>query len=230
MKRISMVLVLFSMTIGLVLAQNTPQLAYVFLDDYITEKEENASKKSGAIASISIGAALMAGSGVAWFWGDEISMGLSDDGRLWDTTTKYITTGALAAGGLLTSSAGVIFLLAPAPDFRAEYANVYSEKNLILREAFSAAALKGLSENGRTERLVSGWVDLSIPIITVAAQMASNLSTGKQWHENVFSVSSTQIWQIISGLYDIFIKKSKEEILFDEYEAALGAVGFSQAN
>jgi hypothetical protein len=230
MKKLLMVLVLMTLTIGLIFAQDTPQIAYFFLDDYITEKENSSSRTTGAIVSFSIGGVMLAGSAVAWFWGDDISMALSEDGSIWDPTTKYITTGALAAGGLLTSSAGVLLLLVPDPDFRGEYAHIYDEENLVLREAFSAAALKGLAEEGRTDRLVSGWIDLSVPIVTVAAQMASNVSSGKQWHENVFSVSSIQIWQIISGLSEIFFLKSDEEILFEEYKAAIGAISFSSEN
>jgi hypothetical protein len=227
MKKLLLVLVLLTLTFGLAFAQDTPQIAYYFLDDYIDEKENNSSTTTGAIVSFSIGGAMLAGSAVAWFWGDDISMELSEDGLPWDSATKYITTGALAAGGLLSTTAGVFLLLAPDPDYRAEYAHIYEEKNLVLKEAFSAAALKGLAEEGRTDRLVSGWIDLSIPIVTVSAQIASNFSSGKEWHENVFSVTSSQIWQIVSGLSEIFFQRSDEEILFEKYKAAIDAISFS---
>ena len=210
-----------------VFAQDSPQVAFRFLDNYITEKENESGSKAGAIVTISIGSALLVGSGVAWFFGDDISAAVSADGQPWDSTSKYITVGALAAGGLLSIGTGIVLLLIPAPDYRGEYAHIYEEEDHVLREALAAAALKGLSEKGRRDRMVSGWTNLSIPIITVAAQVAANLSEGRPWHENVFSISSTLMWQIVSGISDIFFNKSEEEILFEEYRAAQAAVGFA---
>ena len=132
MKKLLIFFVLVSMTIGSVFAQQTPQIAFKFLDDYIAEKEESSGTKTGAIASISIGSALIAGSGVAWFFGDDISAAFSEDAQPWDTTTKQITTGALAAGGLLSIGTGVVLLFAPPHDYRAEYARVYEEEDPFL--------------------------------------------------------------------------------------------------
>ena len=96
-----------------------------------------------------------------------------------------------------------------------------------MKTYMTTSALKGLSEDARRKRLLAGWSDLSIPIVTVAAQVASNLSGGRPWHEDVFSVSSSQLWQITSGFSDIFFNRSDEEILFEEYEAARAAVSFA---
>lgn len=220
MRRFCVLLVVFCVSIASIAADSTPQIAFRFLDDYITEKEEGPGTTTAGIFALSVGTALLAGSGVAWYFGDDISAAVSEDGQPWDLTTKSITTGALAAGGGLSIGTGLVLLLMPPHDYRAEYAHIYGEDDPLLREAFSAAALKRLSEDGRIERLLSGWTDLSIPIVTVFAQVSANLSAGKPWHEEVLSVSSTQIWQIATGISEIFFKRSEEEILFEEYLAA----------
>lgn len=220
MKKMVMVLILLSLVLGPIFAQSTPQIAFTFLDDYIKEKEGKEEMKKAGILGLSVGTALVASSGVAWFFGDEISMELSEDGQSWDTTSKYIMTGALVAGGVLSLGTGAVLLLLPPHDYRGEYAHIYEEDDPLLREAFSAAALKGLAESGRTDRLIAGWIDLSIPIVTVATQVSMNVSGGRPWHEDVLSVSVSQIWQIASGVYGVFFKKSGEESLFEEYQAA----------
>jgi hypothetical protein len=39
MKKMVMVLILLSLVLGPICAQSTPQIAFTFLDDYLTEKE-----------------------------------------------------------------------------------------------------------------------------------------------------------------------------------------------
>ena len=209
---------------GNLAAEETPQIAYRFLDEYISEKEDSSDRKAAGIFGISLGGVSFAGAGVTWFFGDDISSALSEGGEPWDSTTKNIATGALAAGGVLSTATGAILLLTPGPDYRAEYAYIFDQPDPLLREVYAAAVLAGLAAEGRAQRLTSGWANLSIPIFATAARVATNLSAGREWHVGVFSISSTQVRRLASGLSSLLFKKSEKENLYEEYLAAQQAI------
>jgi hypothetical protein len=219
MKRFVVLMVMLGMLVGSVFGQQTSQIAFRHLDDYIAEKEEKSALDAAGVLSIAVGSAVMAGSAVAWYFGDDISARLAADRQPWDSTTKSITAGAMAVGGILSIGTGVALQFVPGPDYRSRYGYIYGEKDPVLQETFAAETLKRMSDEARTKRLVSGWIDLAVPMFSVAVKVTSNLTDGRPWHKDFFSVSSTQILQIAKGIYRVFFQTSEEETLFQEYKA-----------
>jgi hypothetical protein len=229
MNRFAVLMVMFVVLVGSIFGQQAPQIAFRYLDDYIAEKEEKSAFDAAGVMSIAVGSIVMAGSAVAWYFGDDISAALAADGQPWDSTTKSITAGAMAVDGILSIGAGVALLFVPEPDYRSRYGYIYGEKDQVLQEDFAAKALERMSDEGRTKRLVRGWIDLAVPMFTVGVQVTSNLTDGRPWHKDVFSVSSSQIVQIAKGISRVFFQTSEGEILFQEYKADESAVSIVPA-
>jgi hypothetical protein len=228
-KRFAVLMAMFVVLVGSIFGQQAPQIAFRYLDDYIAAKEEKSAFDTAGVIRIAVGSAMMAGSAVAWYFGDDISARLAADGQPWDSTAKSTTAGSMAVGGLLSIGTGVGLLFVPEPDYRSRYGYIYGEKDPVLQEDFAAEALERMSDKGRKKRLVRGWIDLAVPMFTVGVQVTSNLTDGRLWHTDVFSVSFSQILQIAKGISRVFFQTSEGETLFQEYKADESAVSIAPA-
>jgi len=224
MRKIVVVLVIGVLGMGSVFAEPaSPQLAFLFLDEYVQKKEDTSGRKIGGAVTLGIGSAAFAGGAVLFFFGDPISQALSPTNEAWDPETKYIVSGSLAATGLVGMGVGTALLLAPPPDYRARFAEVYSADDPALRESLAAAALFDIAEEARRARILSGVTNISIPVLSVGLQIGINLAVEEDWHKGLTSVSFWQIGTVVNGLMSLF-DKSEEEKLYLRYQAAKSAL------
>ena len=224
MKKIWVSVMIFFVGCGIVFSQETtPQLASLFLDEYVKEKEEAGGRKAGGVISLALGGAALTGGTVLFFFGDPITEALSPTGESWDSQTKYIVSGSLVASGALGIGVGLTLLLAPPPDYRSRFAAVYAAEDPKLRESLAAAALFDLAEEAKRERILSGVTDIAIPVVSVVLQMGINLATDKEWHNGLTSVSFLQIGNLITGIMSL-ADRSEEEKLYLRYLAAKAAL------
>lgn len=224
MKKLSVLVMILLLSGGILFSEDTqPQIAYRLLDEYVTEKEESSSRKTGGIITLSLGAAVLAGSALMWFWGDDITAAVSEVGQPWEKETKYIVCGSLAGTGIIGIGVGTGLLLAPPRDYRSEYTSVYEAEDPVVQEALAVATIKDLAEEGRRMRIISGWGNLSLTVFTMGAQVAVNISKKREWHVDLGSVFTWQIGTVVTGITSLFTR-SDEERLYEKYLAAKQAI------
>jgi hypothetical protein len=224
MKRACVAAMILILGCGVAFSESpTPQLAFLFLDEYVQEKEQAGGRLTGGVISLALGSAAFAGGAVLFFFGDPITEALSPTGEAWDPQTKSIVSGSLAASGALGMGVGMALLLAPPPDYRSRFSHVYSEEDPQLRESLAAAALFDMAEEGKRERILSGVTNIAIPIVSVGLQLGINLATEEEWHKGLTSVSFWQIGTLITGVMSL-ADRSEEEKLYLRYLAAKSAL------
>jgi len=204
--------ILFSLFVpGMVFAQEeSPQIAYRLLDDYIRDKEIKAEKKTGPIITMIAGGTLITGGTALMIWGDP----LFDD-----PSRKYILGGSIAGSGVLTLGVGTALYVKKPRDFRAEYTEIFENEDPVVQEALAVGTLREMAENGKRERIISGSIFLAFPVVSGGVQIGANLANDKPWYDGLFSVTLWQVWPIISGISSFF-SKSEGERLYDKYAAA----------
>ena len=224
MKKLSVLVMILLLSGGILFSEDTqPQIAYRLLDEYVTEKEESSSRKTSGIINLSLGAAVLAGSALMWFWGDDITESVSAAGQPWEKKTKYIACGSLAGTGIILIGLGTGLLLVPPRDYRSEYASVYEAEDPVVQEALAVATLKDLAEEGRCTRIIYGWTNLSFTVATLGAQVAVNIAKNREWHKDLGSVFIWQISTVVTGIVSFF-SKSDEERLYEKYLTAKQAI------
>jgi len=197
-------------TTGVFAQEESPQIAYRLLDGYIRDKEVRAEKKIGPVITMIAGGTLITGGSALMIWGDP----------LFDNSSqKFIVGGSVAGGGALTLGVGTALLLKKPKDFRAEYAEIFENEDAVVQEALAAGTLREMAENGKRERIISGTLALAFPLVSGGVQIGTNLAHDKAWHEGLISITSWQIWTIISGVSSFF-SKSEEERLYAKYTSA----------
>jgi hypothetical protein len=213
---------------GLGLWADEPQLAFRLLDEYIREKEEFAESKIGPMISLTLGTGL-AVAGTTFLIADEYNdFQIEFEGEIMDKQTKNIIGYSMIGGGLLTMGVSTGLLFADAPDYRAEYSEIFGEEDPVVQEALAAAALYRLSDEARTERIREGIFNLSIPIAVNTIAIIINVSEGEPWYSDLTEISLSQINMIVSGIYNLAFHVTDEERLYEEYEIAMDAFYGSQ--
>jgi len=226
MKRVFICIVLISVMISGICAENSRnQIAYRYLENYVEEKESKKGRETAGAVTMGVGGTLVAAGGVLWFAGDDITATINENNQPWSSSQKYITCGSLAGAGLITLGTGAAVYFIPPPDYRARFSEVFSEDDQQVREAMAAAALKDLAERGKRERIISGVTDASLPVITGGIQVATNIAQENPWYENVASVEVWQVYNLISGINEIFFERSKEEQIYAKYQTAQTVLG-----
>ncbi|MEW5818161.1 MAG: hypothetical protein AB1798_22580 [Spirochaetota bacterium] len=221
MKKMILIIVVLSLVAPKLLfcEETSPQIAFRLLDGYVREKEESASKKTGAIITMVVGGLLLSGAGVMWFAGDKITASLSENNKSWDTATKYITCGALAGSGAVTFGVGTGLLVAKPVNYRQKYSDVYETEDPVIQEALAAATLQDMAVIGKRNRLIGGFTSLAWPVVATGVKIGANLAMGLKWYDGVFSIASWQIWGFVSGFGSLF-RESDQERLYKKYLAA----------
>jgi len=192
------------------------QLGFKLLDGYIREHESKTNVKVGGAITVAAGGTLLAGAGILWFFGDDITRALSPTNEPWSSTTKSISVASIAASGAVGTGIGIGILLAPEPDYRSQYAMIYTEKDPAVREALAVATLSELAIEAKNDRIVSAWSSLAVPLLTATITVVANISSGKPWDDGVFTVSIAQIGSFVSGFTSLF-SLSEEELLYQKY-------------
>jgi hypothetical protein len=205
--------------------EETSQLAYRFLDGYITKKEAEAADKTGAIGMMVAGG-LITGGGVAfWIWGDEMVESCStDEEYYYDDTTHTIVSASIVGGGVLTLGIGTCMLLAKPFDYRAEYAYIFQEPDPVVQEALAVAVLHDLAEEGRNSRISTGIVNLIAPLITIGVHVGYNIYSEKMWDEDLTYTIVGQSFNLVNGIAQLFFVKSEEERVYEKYLIAKEAM------
>lgn len=205
------------LTIAPLFAQPVAQPAFRLLDGYLNKRAYDAEygAKAGPWILIGTGAALSAASATVWFAGDSINQS-SGHGNM-DPNTKLGVTVGLAAGAVVLTGIGVsLGLFPPVIDERAKYSAIYRETDPSLQETMAAARLKGMAEDGKSSRVVSGWVNLGVAGASVVFQVFANRDNGRPWSEGLLGYSGWSLGSFVGGATSLLVR-SPEETLYDEY-------------
>ncbi|MFP4363555.1 MAG: hypothetical protein ACLFR1_06765 [Spirochaetia bacterium] len=225
MKRILSLLIimlLFSTT-ALIADEEQPQLAYRFLMEYIHDEEEEAGNpKTAGLITIGVGAGLTGLGVAAYFYADDVSSTVFDEPM--DDSMRYIISGSIAGSGILTMTIGLGIYATEPRDVRSEFTTVLEEEDPAVQEALAASALHDLAEESKRQRLISGWSELAIPLITAGSRVTANIIQERPWHEDVVSITSWQAWQIWSGISQVFFERTEEERVYEQYLSAREAL------
>jgi len=208
---------LFAQSVNQSVPSSAPQPAFRLLDGYLTKREYDAAygAKVGPWVLAGTGALLAAGSATVWFAGDSIAR--SVDGSNMDPTVKVATAASLAGGAVLLTGIGVALgFFPPVIDERAQYAAIYKETDPTLQETMAVARLKSLAEDGKTGRIVGGWVNLGVAAGSIALQVITNREKGDPWSQNLLGVSGWAAGNLVGGV-SLLLVRSPEEALYDEY-------------
>lgn len=204
-------------------AEAQPEIAYRILSGYVEKKEaagDAGSKVAGTVLS-SIGGLAIGGAAVAWFGSDEIADAMGAP-RL-DQDTKLGLTIGLGVGGAAFALGGAALIAAKPLDYRAAYAEVFTERDSAVREALSVAVLRDLALRGREARVTGALSSLLVPLVSSAIRVAVNVSEDKVWSDNLFSGVSWSSWSLVGGITGLF-STSEEERLYEKYLAGRDAL------
>jgi len=216
MKKI-LLTVLVALTISPIFAEPVAQPAFRLLDGYLNKRAYDAEygAKVGPWVLVGTGAALGATSATIWFAGDSINQS-TGHGNM-DPNLKLGLAAGFATGAVVLTGIGVALgLFPPVIDERAQYSAIYRETDPSLQETMAAARLKGMAEDGKSARLVSGWVNLGISGASVVFQVLSNRDRGNPWSEGLFGYSGWSLGSIVGGATSLLVR-SPEETLYEEY-------------
>ncbi|HUX36764.1 MAG TPA: hypothetical protein VMV44_02560 [Rectinemataceae bacterium] len=208
--------------LGVLAAEEEPEIAYRILTGYFDKKTvagNSGAKIAGGILA-GAGGLLMAGAATTWFAGDAIA---ANSGGSFDPQTKTGVTIGLGVGGLALAAAGSTIMTAKAQDYRAEYPEIFKESDAQVREALSVAVLRDLSIKAENARVTGALSSLLVPLLSAAITAGVNLSKGKLWYDGVVSSVSWSAWGIAGGISRLF-GSSEEERLYQKYQAAREAM------
>lgn len=204
-------------------AEAQPEIAYRILSGYVEKREsagDKGAKVAGAVLS-SIGGLAIGGAAVSWFGSDAIADAMSAP-RL-DQETKLGLTIGLGVGGAAFAVGGAALIAAKPFDYRAAYAEVFTERDPAVREALSVAVLRDLAIRGREERVAGALSSLLVPLVSSAIRVAVNVSEDKVWSDNLFSGVSWSSWSLVGGITGL-LSTSEEERLYEKYLAGRDAL------
>ena len=201
-----------------VAAQEQPQIAYRILSGYVDKKqaESNEGKKIGGLVLAGTGGLLLAAGATTWFYGDEIST--SATGYPMDAEAKAGMALGLGLGGLTTTLIGGGLLFAKPHDFKAQYAEVFDERDAQVQEALAIAALKDISIQGKKVRITGAISSFLTPIIFGAVVAAANVSQGKEWSHDILDGLYWNAFSVAGGISALF-STTEEERLYQKYQA-----------
>jgi hypothetical protein len=198
-------------------AVNAKDLAFRLLDGYVREKEAAAGDKTSAVVTLSIGGGIACASLYAYFLGEPTVSLFSGQPAAWNQADKNIFCGSFGTAGLVTAGFGLGMLLAPPPDFRAEFHLVFDETDPALRESLAFATLVDLNRQSRDMRISAGLLNIGIPVACFLAMIATNIVRNDDWYANTLPVAAAGGGNVIVGILKLFFEKSGEELLYERY-------------
>jgi len=212
----------FFVCLGILSAEDQPEIAYRILSGYIDNKEAlgaAGNKIAGGVIA-GTGGLFIAGAAVTWFEGDTIA---SWSGNRLDPQTKMGVAVGVGIGGLVLAGAGSALFAAKPHDFRSDYKEVFEENDSQVREAMSAAVLRDLSIKAEKARITGAISSLLVPLLSSAITAGINLTSGKVWYDGVVQSATWSAWSIAGGVAALF-GTTDEERLYSKYLAAREAL------
>jgi hypothetical protein len=204
-----------------------PQIAYhlfsTWADNYQTEAIRGKSIAQTVLYS---GAGLaFAGSAITYFAGDRISneiQGYDLDPEL----RRNLALGLGIGGGALLVS-GMIAATVPVKDYRAIYADVFSERDSEVQEAMAASVLRYQADRGKERRITSFVSGLIVPLLACGITASINASQGRVWNDGIVDSLKGSSWSMAGSVTSLFTK-TPEERLYERYLATRDALYAAQ--
>lgn len=223
-KRIGIGTLLFVLSLGILSAQEQPEIAYRILNGYVDKREADGGggKKIGGTIMVAVGGLMLAGAGTVWFAGDAIAESAGHSGGM-NPDTKFGVTLGVGIGGLALTGAGAGVLFSKPHDYRKEYAEVFTEADHQVREALSVAVLRDMSIKARKSRITGAVSSLMVPLVYSAIKIGANLTNNRPWQEKVMDGFYWSAWSIAGGLSNLF-GSTEEERLYEKYLAGRDAL------
>lgn len=193
-----------------------PQLAYRILTGYVEKKEATAGagRRIGGGILTATGGLMIGAAATTWCFGDAIAAELG--GGAMDPDLRFNLSLGLGLGGLATTGIGIGILASRPKNYRAEYAEVFTEVDPQIQEALAVAALRNMAVQGKKNRITGALSSLLAPVIYSAIKAGVNVSQGKAWDDDILSGLYWNAFSITGGITSLF-SESEEERLYDKY-------------
>ena len=228
MKKIIICILIAAIAMPLMAQEENKQIAFRYFNKYMMDKYDKGLKNKGnlvgGIVLASAGGLTVAGSGLFWAYSDQITPYISEDGRPWSpelTSTVAISAGGLGIG-MMVGGIGLALTPNKVEDPRITYNYIYNEQDPVVQEALAAAALKGIADKARIKRQTSFFTNMISPTISIIGKLSINLYEGKEWHNDLLSVTLGAMPNILSAVIHLFTA-SDEELYYQEYQEAKSA-------